>query len=173
MLEVIPHIHKDKINAWSEGALIQVFNGEWIKVYGGPRWINVYGEPRWSSHKEYRVDPKCAYAFNMVESSAKGDATLELYKHWLDGGEVIAQVCTKPSEEYSVKNKSDDPFEYWMTHVVENLKTFNYYIPKPPKQELWVRVDDEGKILESELQNEGFIKHTHSWHRVPTWGNQE
>ena len=47
-----PHVHKDVIIAWANGAEIQVFQSE-----GLVRWIDCF-KPTWREDLEYRIKPK-------------------------------------------------------------------------------------------------------------------
>ncbi|CAN8141434.1 hypothetical protein THIOSC15_2930021 [uncultured Thiomicrorhabdus sp.] len=120
-----PHLHAELIKAWADGAVIQArqdYNYSWYT----PIPFNLF------KSTTYRTDPTCDYAKAKI-AELGGDDMVELYLHWLDGGELISHFCK--SQHYTPQPYKD-PFKEFI-HILENYDDITKK-KRMVKQVLWI-----------------------------------
>ena len=127
-----PHKHAALIKQWADGAEIQVFSTP-------DGWIPKREYVMFNVEHKYRVKPDCEYAFNKIREIG-GKEAVELYKYWLDGGEVERKYAADPWKTLNVIN--DDPFFSFKISLVNDRQRKK---KRTVKQVLWVHAYLNGK----------------------------
>ena len=105
--------HAELIKSWADGADIECkqISGKWLTS-------NV---DRFFESNEYRIKPDCEYAFEKIREKG-GDELVEVYKHWLNGGEIEVRLI---NGEY--KDPIDEDKKPKENPLKQFLYIYDYY----------------------------------------------
>ena len=159
------HKHADLIKAWADGAVIErlaswtVINDETCLVSGREGWREC--APRWGFNEKYRIKPDCEYALEYIKREFSA-TSLEVYKHWLAGGEL--EVVGGGFGDLEDVNEYDSPFNSYINRLSFATITKK---KRTVKQVMWVRLieGEEMKIYWVDFDKK--VKRAYC-HKIPT-----